>query len=108
MSVEFVSNQPIDYSQLKNFNFKGVWVDKGDSDESILLTDGKNYLWCHPCSEAGNANNDEVKSDYYHVLFIRYAFNEVEKIMGAIKEYFKVSFIFESDERFSDIAGETD
>ena len=84
MSVEFVSNLPIDYSELKNFNFNGVRVDETDTDESIVLTDGKNYLWCHPCPETDNATNDEVKSNHCHVLFIRYAFNEVEKIVGAI------------------------
>lgn len=106
MSVSFVSNLPIDYSELKTFKFKGVWVDEIDKDENILLTDGKNYLWCHICSEADNTINDESKINHCHVLFIRYAFNEVEKIMEAIEDFFKISFIFESDERFDQIAGE--
>lgn len=108
MSVYFVSNRPIDYSQLKTFHFKGVWVDEIDTDENIVLTDGKNYLWCHLCPEAENAIIDKAKSTHRHVLFIRYAFNDVEKIMEAIAEYFKISFIFESDERFDKIFGETD
>lgn len=106
MSVSFVSNLAIDYSELKTFNFKGAWVDEIDTDENILLTDGTNYLWCYPCSEASKNATVESKSNHCHVLFTRYAFNEVEKIMEALEEYFKISFIFESDEGFDIIAGE--
>lgn len=108
MSVSFVSTQVIDYSELKSFSFKGVWVDEIDAYENILLTDGANYLWCYRCNESESTVSDESKSNYCNVLFTRYAFNEVEKIMEALKEYFKISFIFESDERFEQIIGETD
>jgi len=105
LSVDFVSNQPIDYSELKRFNFKGVWVDEIDTYGNILLTDGKNYLWCYSCSDKDTATT-ESQVNQCHVLFTRYAFNEVERIMEAIKEYFKISFIFESDDRFDKFTGE--
>ncbi len=108
MSVSFVSAQTIDYSKLKSFSFKGAWVDEIDEYENILLTDGTNYLWCCRCCEPEKTVNDESPNNLCHVVFTRYAFNEVEKIMEAIEEYFKISFIFESDERFDTIAGETD
>ena len=105
MSVSFTSNWPISYSELKNFNFKGVWVAEADKSGNVLLTDGSNNLWCYPCFHPGRNFDNSDRSNYCRVDFTTYASNKADKIMEVLKEYFSISFIFKADDRFDEIIG---
>lgn len=106
MSTDFVSAKPIIFDHLKIFDFKGVSVDSIDGEDSVILTDGTNYLWAITTSDVlfGRLDGDgdfKIESeDMKGILFTRYAGNYPEKIILAIEEHFGTNLISEGDDAF--------
>jgi len=109
MSISFVSEKPIDFAEIKAFDFMGVKVDEVTEDGIVILTDGTNYLWAGLLDEtdltrfASDKLNPKHSSLYGYVDFTRYAGNRAEKLILAIETFFKVTLISEYKEMFFEI-----
>ncbi len=107
MSTDLVSVEPITLDQLKGLDFKGVYVDSAPNKDSVILTDGTNYLWAFASTDVLFGRLDEnghfqVENEGTDgILFTRYAGNYPEKIILAIEEYFETRLISEGDDDFS-------
>ena len=105
MSIDFVPNKYISFSELKMFNFMGVKVDKIE-DGKVLLTDGTNFMWAYPGAEIGTYNNKLqflYSNSYEGVMFTRYAENDPISIIEAIEYFFNIRLICEYDDEYSNI-----
>jgi len=105
MSIDFVPNKNISFSELKTFNHMGVTVDTIE-DGNVLLTDGTNFMWAYPETKTGtyNHNLQFLYSDSYEgVMFTRYAGNDPISIIEAIEDFFNIRLICEYDAEYSNI-----
>ncbi len=105
MSIVFVPNKYISFSEIKSFNHMGVTVDSIE-DGNILLTDGTNFMWAYPGAEIGTYNNKLqflYSNPYESVMFIRYAGNDPISIIEAIEDFFNIRLICEYDDEYSNI-----
>ncbi len=106
MSIDLVSEIPIKIDRLKNFNFKGISVDSAPDKDSVILTDGTNYLWAIATSDVlfgrldKNGNFQIENEGIDGVLFTMYMGNRPEKIILAIEEYFGTKLISEGNGDF--------
>lgn len=106
MSTDLISAKPIVFDDLKNFYFKGVFVDSIPDEDSVILTDGTNYLWAIASSDVLFGKLDEfgkfqIENEHMQgVLFTRYAGNYPEKIIMALEEYYGTKLITEDDNEF--------
>ena len=106
MSTDLVSAKPIFFDNLKNFFFKGVFVDSIPDEDSVILTDGTNYLWAIKSSDVLFGKLDEFgkfqieNKGMQWILFTRYAGNYPEKIAMALEEYYGTNLISEYDNEF--------
>lgn len=109
MSTDYVPNKDILFSELKAFNHKGVTVDTVYKDGSIILTDGRNYLYAYSSSEIETYEIREKRFEYISrnpyegVIFTRYGVNDPKKIIDSIEDYFKVRLISEYEDEYNDI-----
>jgi hypothetical protein len=107
VSTDFVSRKPILLKHLKSFDFKGVSVDSMPDENSVILTDGINYLWAIETPGVSVGSLDEngdfrVESNLTRgILFTRYAGNYPDKIIQAIEEHFETELISEGADDFS-------
>jgi hypothetical protein len=62
MSTEFVSRRPLSLQQISEFRHRGVYVDSEKDGDSVILTDGVNYLWATETPEVlhGRIGKDGV------------------------------------------------
>lgn len=105
MSIDFVPNKYISFSELKTFNHMGVTVDTIE-DGNVLLTDGTNFMWAFPRAEIGTYDNKLqflYSNPYEGVMFTRYAGNHPISIIEAIQDFFNVRLICEYDDEYSNI-----
>ena len=114
MSTDFISKKPISFDELRFFAQGGIYVDSAPDDDSVILTDGKNYLWAVETSEVKFGAVDEIgefietDDEKSGVLFTRYAGNRPEKIITAIEAYFETELISEHSDLFKAYLSETD
>ncbi len=94
MSTDFVTEKPIPFSKIKNFNHKGVKIDEVHSEGGVTLTDGKNIIWAAPYKG--------------YVIFARYGANDPEKIMLSVIDYFGVGIYSEYDDEYRKILKQAD
>jgi hypothetical protein len=95
MSTELISRKPLLFDDIRDFSEDGVYVDTVNDDNSLILTDGTNYLWA--------VETDEVKypnSEHKGILFIRYAGNYPERIIEAIEKHFDTKLATEYSDEF--------
>ena len=89
-------------------------VDSFPDDDSVILTDGQNYLWATETSEVrfGTVNEDEkfitAAEGKNGLMFTVYAGNRPEKIIMAIEEYFETTSISEHSDVFEAYLSEQD
>ncbi|PKN68523.1 MAG: hypothetical protein CVU54_14490 [Deltaproteobacteria bacterium HGW-Deltaproteobacteria-12] len=104
MSIDFVPNNNISFSEVKTFNYKGVTVDMIE-DGNVLLTDGTNLMWAYPRAEIETYNNLEFSysNPYEGVMFTRYAGNDPIKIIEAIEDFFNIRLICEYEDEYGKI-----
>jgi hypothetical protein len=101
MSTAFEPNKNISFDDIKKFNHEGVRVYAiNEEDESVILTDGIDYLWARPdvkveVIEKSSSNDREhiFHRNYEQTIFTRYAGNCGIGIIMAIEDYFKVRLV---------------
>ena len=107
MSIDLISAKPIEIEQLRVFDFQGIYVDSAPDSDSVILTDGINYLWATATFDVlfGGLDRDGhfqiEKEGTKCVLFSSYAGNRPEKIIAAVEAYFGTKLISEHDDIFS-------
>ncbi len=109
MSINFVPDRNIPFSEIKTFNHKGVTVDRIE-DGSVLLTDSTNFMWVYQADETvaskkSNENYLDCKSEntYKGMMFSRYAGNDPIKIIEAVEDHFNVRLICEYEDDYNKI-----
>jgi hypothetical protein len=106
MSTDFVSREPISFNDIKSFSKDGIYVDSMHDDNSVILTDGTNYLWAMETPEIqygkidDNENSKNEPSTKNGILFTRYAGNYPERIIEVIESHFNTKLISEDSEEF--------
>jgi hypothetical protein len=96
VSTILYPSRPIPFEKLKEFDRNGVCVDSAPDSNSLIPTDGVNYLWAIKSSES--KYKKKTGTHQTKVIFIRYAGNRPEKIIGAIEQHFKTKLITEYSE----------
>ena len=87
----------------------GVNVDTINGNDSIILTDGTNFLWAYSTAEIETYKiekdgSESVSHNHYDgVIFTLYASNDHVKIFEAIENYFDISIVSEYDEEYNSI-----
>jgi len=108
MSIDFVPNKNISFSEIKTFNHKGVKVDAIEGG-NVLLTDGTYFLWAYPRAEIETygivKDGSEVISHnhYEGVMFTLYGCNDPVRIFEAIEDFFDIWILSEYDDEYSNI-----
>lgn len=95
MSTDLISRDPLFFDDIKDFSEEGVYVDSVNEDNSVILTDGTNYLWAMETSEVRYENFEEKG-----ILFTRYAGNYPEKIIEVIEKHLETKLITEYSDDF--------
>ncbi|HOQ40632.1 MAG TPA: hypothetical protein PK178_00685 [Smithellaceae bacterium] len=107
MSIDFVPDRNIPFSEIETFHYEGVTVDR-IKDGSVLLTDGTNFMWVYPADETvtsidSNENYLDFESEnpYKGMMFSRYAGNNPIKIIEAVEDHFNVRLICEYEDEYN-------
>jgi len=109
MSIDFVPNKSISFAELKTFNHRAVKVDTIYDDDSLILTDGKNYLWAYSTAEieiyrTEKDGSESVSHNHYDgVMFKLCGANDHVRIFDAIENYFDIWMVSEYDEEYESV-----
>ena len=106
MSTDFVSKEPIPFDDIKSFSKDGIYIDSMHDDNSVILTDGTNYLWAMETPEIKyrkKDDNEKFKNEPTRkngILFTRYAGSYPERIIEVIESHFNTKLISEYSDEF--------
>jgi len=106
MSIDYVPNKSISFSEVKTFNHNGITIKSIDEDGNVLLTDGTNFMWAYPGVEIGTYDNNLqflYSNPYEGVMFTRYAGNDPFNIIEAIEDFFNIRLISEYEDEYGKI-----